>query len=192
MRSPESGVLKAYHAKLQDNVAVGAPLFTIDTDGKASSSGASSSSSNPASSSPPSPTPSTPTPAAAIPVPVVTAHIAHAAAAHRRPSIHFTHGARATIDAELGQSSSTSNANSITGSSSSSSSSGGSGTNAGNYLAQLESLFPSKIGAKNEFSVPPHFGRPRISDDEGFWITSGGAFGAPPPAPKVDKGGKKK
>ena len=185
MRSPESGVLKAYHAKLQDNVAVGAPLFTIDTDGKASSSNASS----PAPISKPAPSPLSPTTPSPAAVPVV----AIAAVAHlRRPSIHFTHGARATIDAELGLSTSSS-------SNSSSHSGGGSGISAAgtpahatNYLAQLESLFPSKIGAKNSFSVPAHFGRPRISDDEGFWITSGGAFGAPPPAPKVDKGGKKK
>ncbi len=184
MRSPESGVLKAYHAKLQDNVAVGAPLFTIDTDGKASSSSSSSSSSasSPAPLSKPAPSP---------------APVAIAAALLRRPSIHFTHGARATIDAELGLSTSSS---SSSNSSSSHSGGGGSGTNAAgtpphattNYLAQLESLFPSKNGAKNAFSVPAHFGRPRISEDEGFWITSGGAYGAPPPAPKVDKGGKKK
>ena len=91
------------------------------------------------------------------------------------------------IDAELGHFSSTAHGS---GSSSSDGAGASSAGAHGNYLAQLESLFPSKAGAKDPLSVPARFGRPPISEDEGFWITSGGAFGAPPPA-KVEKGKKK-
>ena len=169
VRSPEAGTLKIFHAKINDNVAVGAPLFTIDTDGKSTSAPA------PAAAAPKAPAPA---PMAAAPVPVVAAATIAPRSGARIPSIHFKHGARAVIDAALGF-------GAVKGQHS-----GGGGSSAaahahvgGDYLSELAALYPSKPGAKDSFAVPAQYGRPPISEDEGFMISSGGAYGKPPPPP---------
>ncbi len=172
--------MKAFHAELQANVAVGAPLFTVDSDGTATV----------AASAPAAPAASTP-----APVPVVTAAptpaAAPAPASHapaRTPSIHFKHGARSAIDAELGF-----------GGGARASAAPAAATHVavaaagvtGDYALDLHTRYPHKAGARESTSVPARFGRPAMSEDEAFLISSGGAYGSPPPPPKAAKDKKK-
>lgn len=148
---------------------MGAPLFTVDTDGKSTQAPA------PAAAAPKAPAPA---PISAAPVSVAAAAASAPRSGVRIPSIHFKHGARAVIDAALGF-------GAVKGQHS-----GGEGSSAaahvrvsGDYLSELAALYPSKPGAKDSFAVPAQYGRPPISEDEGFMISSGGAYGKPPPPP---------
>jgi pyruvate/2-oxoglutarate dehydrogenase complex dihydrolipoamide acyltransferase (E2) component len=192
VRSPHPGLLKAFHAALNDTVAVGAPLFTLDTDSSAaatagsgsssSSSNSSSASSSPGSSSSSSASahltpPFNPQEAASSLRSVATqgisdaATITHSPQQHRKPSINFRHGVRAPPSA-----------GSAAGSSSGGARPSGSAA-VGDYTASLEAQHPSRKGALPELSVSPSFGRPPINGDQEFLIFSGGAYGAPPPPP---------
>jgi len=174
VRSPHAGVLKAYHAALNDTVAVGAALCTLDTDASAAASSSSSSSSSSSAAAPP--TPSAAIPAAQAPkAPTLPAPSPPSAAQllHRKPSILFKYGVRSSSCSGSG-----------------SASSGGSAYQAGDFTATLEALYPSKKGALPELSLGPSFGRPALSGDQAFLIFSGGAYGEPPPA--LPAGGKAK
>lgn len=170
VRSPAAGTLKSYHAALNDTVAVGAPLFTLDTSGAGASAAA------PAA-SPSTPAPVAPAPAAAAPVvkpaaPSPPSASSSSSSSHRIPSISFRHGVRSSAPAAASSSSTVAT---------------------GDYLEQLSALYPSKAGAKPELSVSPSYGRPplAIDGDESFFIFSGGAYGKPPPPPPEKKGAKK-
>jgi len=161
VRSPEAGVLTALHASVNDTVAVGAPLFSIDVGATAAggSGAAAAPAAAAAAAAPPPPAPAAaaaPPPAAAAPAPAQP----HA----RKPSIAFRHGVRPAAPAAAGSAAAAHAADS-------------------DYAGALAAQYPSKPGAKPELSVPPSFGRPPIGADEAFLIDSGGAYGAPPPPP---------
>ena len=173
VRSPLAGVLKAFHAELQANVAVGAPLFTVDSDGTATV--AASPSAAPAS--------STPAPAPAVPAAPAPVPASHAPA--RTPSIHFKHGARSAIDAELGFGGGGGARASTAPPAAAHTAAAASAT--GDYILDLLMRYPHKAGAQDATCFPARFGRPVLSDDEAFLISSGGAYGSPPPPPKTTK-----
>jgi hypothetical protein len=122
--------------------------------------------------------------AAALPAAQLRFAHAQAQAHSRTPAIHFRYGRRQQIDEQLGRSSST------TSSAAAPHGSASSPASPGLSFAAFDSMFPSKA-SKTYLDVPPMFGRPKLSADEGFWISSGGAFGdVPPPPPKGAKGAK--
>ena len=168
VRSPHAGVLKSYHAALNDTVAVGAPLFTLDTDATVGSSAAApSASAAAAAAAAPAPTPVAKAAAAAA-QPLTAAHVAG-----RVPSIHFRHGVRDAAPA----------ASASKGAAAASSSTASSASATSDYTAMLQALYPSKKGALPELSRAPAFGRPALTPDMEHLINSGGAYGAPPPPP---------
>ena len=167
VRSPHAGVLKAFHAALNDTVAVGAPLFTLDTDAAAAagaSAAAPSGAAAPAASAAAPRTPPPPPPPSAASIPQAPAEQG------RKPSIHFRYGVRA---APLQPQPPTATSSAAV---------------AGDFAAVLDALYPSKKGALPELTVSPSFGRPALSSNEEFLIFSGGAYGAPPPPLPPAKG----
>lgn len=179
VRSPHAGVMKGFHANLNDNVKVGAQLCTIESDGKAVAASAPSAASAAAPRPVTAPTISAPAPAPAAttaPAPSVAAASPHSASASRVPAIHFRHGKRPDIDAQTGLYSKHAHS--------------AAPAHIGDYNQNLDVLFPSKA-SKGFLDVAPMFGRPPLNLDESFLIDSGGAYGAPPPAP-VDKKKAKK
>jgi 2-oxoglutarate dehydrogenase E2 component (dihydrolipoamide succinyltransferase) len=170
VRAPHAGVLKAYHASLNDTVAVGAALFTLDTDATAGATAPAAAA--PAKAAPP-PQQQQQAPAAgaaAAATPASAAQLLPPKQQHARvPSIHFRYGVRPAAAAG--------------GAGSSSAGSAGSHA-AGDYAASLAALYPSKPGALPELSRLPSFGRPALSADEEQRIYSGGAYGFVPPPPE--------
>ncbi len=178
VRSPHAGSLKAFHAALNDTVAVGAALFTLDTDAAAGAATAAPSAAAAAAAPAPAPAAAAPPPPSAASLPSAEQHA-------RVPSIHFRYGAGRAAPAAAAAAAARS-------SGSSSSSSGSSSAAAfGSYAASLEALYPSKKGALPELSVSPSFGRPALSLNEESFIFSGGAYGYVPPPPEKPKGAKK-
>ena len=171
VRSPAAGTLKAYHAAINDTVAVGSPLFTLDTSGSPAAASAAAPDDPKAAvaptvkpavvSTPPSPPPS-------------AASFFQQQQLHRKPSIQFRHGGGREVTL---LSPAAVNLSSYTPS--------------GDYGMELDALYPSKAGSKPELTISPSFGRPLLEDsDESFMINSGGAFGKPPPPPPEKKGKK--
>jgi pyruvate/2-oxoglutarate dehydrogenase complex dihydrolipoamide acyltransferase (E2) component len=182
VRSPEAGVIKSFHANAQDTVKVGAPLFTLDSGATGKSGGSAPAATPKAAPAPAAAAPApAPAPAAAAPAPAAAPKAAPAPASSgaRVPSIHFRHGNRRAIDE---QTSLYSAGSAAAGSSAP--------AHAGSYLAALDAAFPSKA-TRSILELPPMFGRPALDVAEGFWIESGGAYGAPPPPPADKKGGAK-
>lgn len=186
VRSPDAGVLKAIHAKVQESVKVGAPLFTIDTDGKGTVS-SSSSSTNVAPSPPVVPVPPAPVP---VPAPSPVASASSSSGSHhvRTPAIHFRHGQRQVIDQQTNLYGNSNHSNSSSSSLRSGAASSSSAAS-GNYNATLDTSFPSKA-TRSLLDLPPMYGRPLMSINEMYLIDSGGAYAdVAPPVPK--KGSKK-
>ena len=175
VRAPHAGVLKAYHAGLNDTVAVGAALFTLDTAATAGAAApAPAAGAAPAKAAPPPPQQQQqqqPAAAAAAAAPASAAQLLHPQQQlGRKPSIHFRYGVRPAAGAGAGAGSSGASSHA--------------GSAAGDYAASLAALYPSKPGALPELSRLPSFGRPPLSADEEQRIYSGGAYGFVPPPPE--------
>ncbi len=169
VRSPEAGVFKQLHAQLQSTVAVGAPLLTIDAGATASASSAAPAAA-PAAAAAPAPAPApvpAPAPAAAQPATAAASH-SSSSQSSRKPSIHFRHGKRDVIDAEMRSSTAAASAAAHSAGSAAS-------VSAGDYEASLAAAFPSKA-TRDALSLPPMYGRPLLSSEEMYSITSGGAY----------------
>lgn len=183
VRAPEAGVVTAVHAKANDNVAVGAPLFSLDTEGKATVGSA----------APAAPAAAAPTPAAAPAQSSPPSAQSHSVSASRKPSIHFKFGKRDAIDAELGMASSASPAQAGAAhkpSAPQAATQPASASFSGDWDEYVAKNFPSK--AKTDYlDLPAHYRRSLPSTEaEMFVITSGGCEYVPPPPPKEGKKGK--
>ncbi len=166
VRAPEAGVLTALHAAVNDTVAVGAPLFSIDVGAIAAGGGGAAAATPPQLAAAPPQLAAAPPQRAAAPPPPPPPPPAQPPQQHaRKPSIAFRHGVRPAGAPAAGSGAAPSS----------------------DYEGALAAAYPSKPGAKPELSVPPSFGRPPIGADEAFLIDSGGAFGAPPPPQKGKK-----
>jgi pyruvate/2-oxoglutarate dehydrogenase complex dihydrolipoamide acyltransferase (E2) component len=179
VRSPEAGVVTAVHAKANDNVAVGAALFSLDTEGKAT-----------VGSAPPAPLAAAPAPAPAAAPASAPAAASHAAAS-RKPSIHFKFGKREAIDAESGLvgGAATAAVPAVHSAAAQPQSAASAATCTGDWDSFVAQTFPSKA-SKDYLDLPSRYSRPGLTEAEMFVISSGGCEYVPPAPPKAAKGKK--
>jgi len=163
VRSTQAGVVKSIAVNNGDTVPVGAPLLTLDTDGKAAPAAAPSTSA-----ASPQPQAAAPSSAAAAAAPAASASAAHASAAGGRvPSIKFKYGKREPTPAA---------AVSPPKKAAAAAAGAAPAFAGGDFNAFLDRIAPSKAGGKTYLDLPAAFGRPAISAKEMAAIESGGAY----------------
>jgi len=154
VRSTESGTIKSIQVKNGDNVAVGAPLIIIDTDGKASKTAEAASAPKVDS------TPSQPHVNSSIDASHASSHPQHSHG-HRTPSIQFRYGIREPlVSTEAHHSDAHSSSKSPVSPPPSSS----------------KQKPASSKATISYLDLPPMYGRPKISPIEETCINSGGVL----------------